>query len=167
MVYRLQSKTKTSRPQIMGREGEFSRYHPNTICADIHRLPGNAWVASQTTDVQTCNVLTRETQEGTSTDFGRVQFQRFLCTSLAASASLLSSVTAFDLIAVIICRIKGMSRLAPKYKKGSTDQPLPFEFRLLNLGEFISLRTADRTIVRRLAELNVPTDRTKIEVNFR
>jgi hypothetical protein len=63
-------------------------------------------------------VLTREAQEGTSTDFGRVQFQRFLCTSLAASASLLSSVTAFDLIAVIICGIEGLSRLAAKYKKG-------------------------------------------------
>ena len=40
-------------------------------------------------------VLTWEAQEGTSTDFGRVQSQQLPCTSLAASASLLSSVTAF------------------------------------------------------------------------
>jgi hypothetical protein len=39
--------------------------------------------------------FTQTAQEGTSTDFGRVQSQRLPCTSLAASANLLSSFTAF------------------------------------------------------------------------
>jgi hypothetical protein len=55
-------------------------------------------------------LFTFTAQEGTSTDFGRAQSQQLLCASLAASASLLSSVTAFDLIGVIICGIGGMSR---------------------------------------------------------
>ncbi len=49
-------------------------------------------------------------------------FQRFCCTSLAASASLLSSVTAFDLITVIICENGTMSRLGElslKWKQAS------------------------------------------------
>ena len=54
--------------------------------------------------------FTQTAQEGTSTDFCRVQFHQLLCTSLATSASLLSSVTAFLLIAVIICGIGEMSR---------------------------------------------------------
>jgi hypothetical protein len=54
----------------------------------------------QTTKRDTCNLtpdtlFTFTAQEGTSTGFGRVQSQRLFCTSLAASASLLSSVTAF------------------------------------------------------------------------
>jgi hypothetical protein len=59
----------------------------------------------------TFHVFTQTAQEGTSTGFCRAQSQRFLCTSLAASAGLLSSVTAFNLVAVIICGIGGMSRL--------------------------------------------------------
>ncbi len=60
-------------------------------------FPNNAGIASRTTDVRlfTFDVFTREAREGTSTDFGRVQSQQHPCTSLAASASLLSSVTAF------------------------------------------------------------------------
>ncbi|KXK14210.1 MAG: hypothetical protein UZ14_CFX002001278 [Chloroflexi bacterium OLB14] len=55
--------------------------------------------------------FTQTAQEGTSTDFGRVQFHHLLCTSLATSVNLLYSVTAFELIAVIIVKNRIMSRL--------------------------------------------------------
>ena len=59
MVYG--QKIKTSRPQIMGREGVLAvppkfialkNRRADALCADIHRLPSNAGNASQTTDVQ-------------------------------------------------------------------------------------------------------------------
>ena len=90
-------KTKTSRPQngtrgrILAVSPKFIAYKDDALCADNHRLPNNAGIASQPTNG---NVLTWEAQEGTSTGLCRVQFHRSLCTSLAASASLLSSVTA-------------------------------------------------------------------------
>ena len=56
-------------------------------------LPCNAGIAVRTTKRETFFTVTA--REGTSTDFGRVPFSAFRGTSLAASASLLSSVTAF------------------------------------------------------------------------
>ena len=62
-------------------------------------FPDNAGIAVRTTKHDTWNLtpdtlFTRTAREGTSTGFGRVQFHQLLCTSLAASISLLSSVTA-------------------------------------------------------------------------
>lgn len=78
---------------------------PNFISIEMHFVPTNigfphnAGSAVQTTKRGTYNLtpdtlFTFTAREGTSTGFGRVQFHQLLCTSLAASVSLLSSVTA-------------------------------------------------------------------------
>ncbi len=69
-------------------------------------LPFNAGIAVQTTRVHSLARLKRELQLGSD----ECNFQLSGCISLAASASLLSSVTAFDLITVIISETLGMSR---------------------------------------------------------
>jgi len=70
-------------------------------------FPDNAGIAVQTTSNHSPARLKRELQLGY---FG-CSFQHVRCISLAASASLLSSVTAFELIVVIICENEEMSRL--------------------------------------------------------
>jgi len=80
----------------MGREGDsrgttqVPRQKAGHFVLTNISLPCNAGIA-----VRTTLHFTQTAREGTSTDFGRVQFHRLLCTSLAASANLLSSVTAF------------------------------------------------------------------------
>jgi len=69
-------------------------------------LPFNAGIAAQTTRFHSLTRLERELQLGSH----ECNFQHIGCLSLAASASLLSSVTAFDLITVIISETPGMSR---------------------------------------------------------
>ena len=93
--------TNKNLPSTMGREedsrGTTQIHYPSIAFWTTHFAPTiigcpvNAGIAVQTTR----DSFTRTAREGTSTDFRRVQFHRLLCTSLAASFSLLSSVTAF------------------------------------------------------------------------
>jgi len=69
-------------------------------------LPYNAGIAVQTTRVHSLARLKRELQLGSD----ECNFQHFGCISLAASASLLSSVTAFGLISIIISETIDVSR---------------------------------------------------------
>lgn len=99
---------KNSRPQWDGRKftrGTTQIHLPSTTLRTMHFVPtnigfpDNAGIAVRTTKHDTWNLtpdtlFTRTAREGTSTAFGRVQFHQLPCTSLAASVSLLSSVTA-------------------------------------------------------------------------
>ena len=79
----------------------------DALCADIHRLLLTLRLRFRLLANHSPERLKRELQLG----YVERNFQQIRYASLAASASLLSSVTAFDLINVIICKNEGMSRL--------------------------------------------------------
>ena len=101
----------------MGREEELPVVPPKLTVLQLRTihftptnigLPFNAGIAVQTTRVHSLARLKRELQLGSD----ECNFQHVGCISLAASASLLSSVTAFGLITVIISETICLSRLS-------------------------------------------------------
>ena len=100
----------------MGREGVSrgtTQIHraSDALCANIHWLPNNAGITFQTTDVQTCNVLTRKAQEGTSTGFCRAQLSANLLRISGGFCQSTFLCHSLCLINVIICKNEEMSRL--------------------------------------------------------
>ena len=82
-----------------------------SLCANIHWLPNNAGITFQTTNVQTCNVLTRKAQEGTSTGFCRAQLSANLLRISGGFCQFTFLCHSLCLINVIICKNEEMSRL--------------------------------------------------------